>query len=132
MNLYTRIVNKKEKISVIGLGYVGLPIAVAFANKANVIGFDIDEEKIKQYKKGIDPTKEVGDTAIKQTSVDFTSNELKLIPSFDIINEQHIFSNPSTLVWGIAIFLLNPVDCSASRSNTKSTILFTSNMEVDK
>ena len=57
------------------LGYVGMPIAVAFARKADVIGFDLNQEKIKLYKSGIDPTKEVGDEAIRDTSVQFTSDE---------------------------------------------------------
>ena len=51
-NLYEKIVQKKEKISIIGLGYVGMPIAVAFAKKSEVIGFDISKEKIALYKKG--------------------------------------------------------------------------------
>lgn len=78
MNLYESIVNKSEKITVLGLGYVGMPIAVAFAKKANVIGFDVSEEKVSLYNKGVDSTKEVGDEAIKQTSVEFTSDETKL------------------------------------------------------
>ncbi|CAM3775634.1 nucleotide sugar dehydrogenase [Aeromicrobium ponti] len=78
MNLYERIVNHEEKISLVGLGYVGMPIAVAFAKKINVIGFDIHKEKIELYKSGIDPTKEVGDEVIKNTTVDFTSNESRL------------------------------------------------------
>jgi len=78
MSLYTKIKNKEEKISLIGLGYVGMPIAVAFAEKANVIGFDISEEKIELYKKGIDPTKEVGNEAIKQTTVEFTADESRI------------------------------------------------------
>ena len=61
MQLFEKILHRKEKISVIGLGYVGMPIAVAFAKKVDVIGFDIDEEKIDLYKSGIDPTNEVGD-----------------------------------------------------------------------
>lgn len=72
-NLYDAIVRKKEKISVIGLGYVGMPIAVAFAHKVHVIGFDLNKEKIELYKNGIDPTKEVGDDIIKNTKVEFTS-----------------------------------------------------------
>jgi UDP-N-acetyl-D-galactosamine dehydrogenase len=55
-----------------------MPIAVAFAKKVRVIGFDISQDKIKLYKNGIDPTKEVGDMIIKETSVEFTSNEDKL------------------------------------------------------
>lgn len=78
MNLYEKIKNKEEKISVVGLGYVGVPVAVAFAKKANVIGFDIIEDKIELYKKGVDLTKEVGDDAIKSTKVEFTSDESKL------------------------------------------------------
>lgn len=78
MSLYDKIVNKQEKMSLIGLGYVGMPIAVAFAKKADVIGFDLNTAKIELYKSGIDPTKEVGDDAIKNTTVDFTSDETKL------------------------------------------------------
>ena len=76
--LYEDIINKKEKISLVGLGYVGMPIAVAFAKKANVIGFDLNREKIETYKSGIDPTNEVGDDAIKNTTVEFTFDETKL------------------------------------------------------
>lgn len=78
MNLYERIVNKQEKISLVGLGYVGMPIAVAFAKKVEVIGFDVNKTKIDLYKAGIDPTKEVGDELIKNTTVEFTSDEVKL------------------------------------------------------
>lgn len=78
MNLYEKIKNRKEKISLVGLGYVGMPIAVAFAKNAEVIGFDISTEKVELYKKGIDPTKEVGDDVIKDTTVEFTADETKL------------------------------------------------------
>lgn len=78
MKLYEEIINNKEKISLIGLGYVGMPIAVSFAKKANVIGFDLNEEKINLYKSGIDPTNEVGNEIIKNTTIEFTSNEEKL------------------------------------------------------
>lgn len=74
MSLYSDIFAGKEKISVIGLGYVGIPLAVAFAKKAKVIGFDINERKISLYKSGIDPTGEVGADEIKNTSVYFTSD----------------------------------------------------------
>ena len=77
-NLYDKIVSRQEKISLIGLGYVGMPIAVAFAKKADVIGFDVNAKKISLYKNGIDPTNEVGDEVIKNTTVDFTSNEEKI------------------------------------------------------
>ena len=73
--LYDDIVGKRESISLIGLGYVGMPIAVAFAKKVKVIGFDLNEAKIQLYKSGIDPTNEVSDEIIKTTNVEFTSNE---------------------------------------------------------
>lgn len=78
MSLYEDLVNKKEKLSVIGLGYVGMPIAVAFAEKVQVIGFDLKSEKIELYKKGVDLTREVGDEAIQRTSVDFTDDPARL------------------------------------------------------
>ena len=76
--LYEKIVKKEEKISLVGLGYVGMPIAVAFAKKVEVIGFDLNEAKIELYNNGKDPTREVGDDVIKTTTVDFTCNEKKL------------------------------------------------------
>ena len=78
MSLYEKIKNREEKISLVGLGYVGMPIAVSFAKKVNVIGFDISEDKVELYKKGVDPTKEVGDDVIKATTVEFTADESKL------------------------------------------------------
>lgn len=78
MELYDKIINKEANIAVIGLGYVGLPLAVAFADKVNTIGFDINEEKIADYKSGIDPTEEVGEEKIKATALQFTSEEKDL------------------------------------------------------
>lgn len=78
MSLYERIVNGEEKIALVGLGYVGMPIAVAFARKVGVIGYDLNEAKIGLYKNGIDPTNEVGDDVIRNTKVEFTSDETKL------------------------------------------------------
>lgn len=78
MSLYDRIVKGEEKISLVGLGYVGMPIAVAFARKVKVIGFDLNQEKIKLYQSGIDPTREVGDEAIKETKVEFTADPTRL------------------------------------------------------
>ncbi len=77
-NLYDKIVSGEEKISLVGLGYVGMPIAVAFAKKVKVVGFDLNAKKIELYKSGIDPTNEVGNDAIKQTTVEFTADETKL------------------------------------------------------
>lgn len=78
MDLYEKIVSGEEKIALVGLGYVGMPIAVAFAKKVKVVGFDLNEAKIKLYQSGIDPTNEVGDAAIKEAKVEFTADEAKL------------------------------------------------------
>lgn len=78
MGLYNQLIEKKEKLAVIGLGYVGMPLAVAFAKKLDVIGYDANSEKIKLYYQGIDPTMEVGDEAIKTTSMVFTDDAGKL------------------------------------------------------
>jgi len=78
MDLYEKLKNKEEKLAVIGLGYVGAPLAVAFSKKADTIGFDVDAEKIQTYKDGRDPTKEVGDAEIRDCTVDFTSDETRL------------------------------------------------------
>lgn len=79
MSLYTKIIKKEESLSLVGLGYVGMPIALAFANEGiNVIGFDLNKAKIDLYKSGIDPTKEVGDDAIRTTTVEFTCDEKAL------------------------------------------------------
>lgn len=78
MSLYEDIVNGKEKLSVVGLGYVGMPIAVAFAKKIQVVGFDLNAEKIDLYKSGVDPTNEVGNEVIKNTTVEFTADATKL------------------------------------------------------
>lgn len=78
MGLYEKITAREEKISLVGLGYVGMPIAVAFARKADVIGFDLNAEKIALYQSGVDPTREVGDEVIQNTTVTFTSDEQKL------------------------------------------------------
>ncbi len=78
MSLYDKIVAGEEKISLVGLGYVGMPIAVAFAKKVKVVGFDLNAEKIGLYKSGIDPTNEVGNDVIKNTTVEFTADPSKL------------------------------------------------------
>lgn len=78
MNLYEKIADREEKISLIGLGYVGMPIAVAFARKAEVIGYDCNAAKIELYQNGIDPTREVGDDVIASTTVRFTSDPTML------------------------------------------------------
>ena len=96
MDLYDKLVNREAKLSLIGLGYVGMPIAIAFAKKLDVIGYDLNEKKIELYKSGIDPTNEAGDEAVKNTTVEFTSDDTKLQEaSFHIVavptpvNEDH-------------------------------------------
>lgn len=76
--LYNDIKNRKEKISVIGLGYVGMPLAISFAKKSDVIGFDLNEDKVSMYNQGIDITNEVGDKALKETTALITTDETKL------------------------------------------------------
>src|SRR5690625_7682136 len=90
--LYEKLVNKETKISLIGLGYVGMPIAIAFAKKLEVIGFDIDKQKIEEYKRGKDPTNEVGDQAIKDTMVHFTADARRLIDA-----KLHIVAVPTPI-----------------------------------
>ncbi len=76
MSLYEKIKKQEEAISLVGLGYVGMPIAIEFAKRGvKVIGYDLNQKKIETYKSGIDPTNEVGDEVIKQTTVEFTSDE---------------------------------------------------------
>ncbi len=78
MNNYESLLKKKSKLAVIGLGYVGMPIAVQFAKKIDVIGFDINKAKIAEYKKGHDVTGEAGDEELKKTKLFFTSEEKDL------------------------------------------------------
>jgi UDP-N-acetyl-D-galactosamine dehydrogenase len=78
MGLYEGILSGNEKIALVGLGYVGMPIAVAFSKKVRVIGYDLNKNKIALYKSGIDPTNEVGNEAIRSCTVDFTSDETRL------------------------------------------------------
>ena len=79
MSIYEKLERKEENLALVGLGYVGMPIAVAFAKKGlNVIGFDLNKEKIELYKSGIDPTLEVGNETIRKTTVQFTSDESDL------------------------------------------------------
>ena len=72
--VYERLLKGETKLSLVGLGYVGMPIAVAFARKVQVVGFDLNQAKIDLYKAGIDPTREVGDEAIRKTSVEFSAD----------------------------------------------------------
>ena len=79
MSIYEKLVRREEKLALVGLGYVGMPIAVAFAKKSiHVIGFDLNKSKIELYQSGIDPTLEVGNEAIRTTTVQFTSEEQDL------------------------------------------------------
>lgn len=77
-NIYENLIAGKDKLALVGLGYVGMPIAVEFAKHVKVIGFNHNERRIQQYKSGIDPTNEVGNEVISKTTVDFTSDEKRL------------------------------------------------------
>lgn len=77
-DLYEKLIRGEEKLALVGLGYVGMPIAVEFAKHVKVIGFNHNERRIQQYKSGIDPTNEVGNEVISKTTVDFTSDEKRL------------------------------------------------------
>lgn len=78
MSIFTQLMNGQTKLSLVGLGYVGMPIAVEFAKHVPVIGFDVNEEKIAQYKQGVDPTNEVGDAAVAASAVEFTADPARL------------------------------------------------------
>ncbi len=79
MYIYNKLINKEACLALVGLGYVGMPIAHAFAKKGlSVIGFDLNKEKIELYKAGIDPTREVGNEEIKKTKINFTTDEKEL------------------------------------------------------
>lgn len=75
--IYKGLITGKEKLALVGLGYVGMPIAVEFAKHVNVIGFDINSVRINEYRNGIDSTNEVGE-AITKTTVDFTDDPTRL------------------------------------------------------
>ena len=75
--IYNGLISGEEKLALVGLGYVGMPIAVEFAKHIKVIGFDINEKRVNEYKNGIDSTNEVGE-AIKDTKVEFTADPSKL------------------------------------------------------
>src|SRR5699024_3950416 len=85
MNLFEKLVKHEEKIAVVGLGYVGLPLAIELAKKYDVIGFDINREKLDIYKSGVDVTDEVGDEAIQQTTMTFSNDPASLQESKFII-----------------------------------------------
>lgn len=83
-DIYSGLISGKEKLALVGLGYVGMPIAVEFAKHISVIGFDINKKRVNEYKNGIDATNEVGEE-IKKTTVDFTDDPKKLSESKFII-----------------------------------------------
>lgn len=76
-NIYTGLISGEKKLALVGLGYVGMPIAVEFAKHIKVIGFDINEKRVEEYKNGIDATNEIGE-AIKSTAVEFTADPKRL------------------------------------------------------
>lgn len=126
MNLYEKLINHQEKLSLVGLGYVGMPIAVAFAKKIDVIGFDLNAQKIELYKSGMDPTKEVGNDIIRGTTVHFTADEEELKRAkFHIVavptpvNEDH---TPDLSPVKVASTILGRNLCSGSIVVFESTV----------
>ena len=105
-NIYLDLISNKTKLAVVGLGYVGMPIAVEFAKHVSVIGFDINEKRINEYRNGIDSTNEVGES-IKNTTVDFTSDSKKLEEARFIIVAVPTPVNPDTTPD------LKPVECAS-------------------
>ncbi len=93
--IYQDLISGEGKIAVVGLGYVGMPIAVEFAKHVNVIGFDINEKRVNEYANGIDATNEVGE-AIKNTTVEFTSDPSRLSEASFIIVAVPTPINPDT------------------------------------
>jgi UDP-N-acetyl-D-galactosamine dehydrogenase len=82
--MYTELVDKKKKLAVIGLGYVGLPIALEFAKKLSVIGFDISDDRIKLMKQGVDPSNELSREAFDDCDIVFTS-------SLDVLRDANFY-----------------------------------------
>ena len=82
--MYTELVEKKKKLAVIGLGYVGLPIALEFAKKIAVIGFDINEKRVELMKQGVDPSHELSPEAFEDRDIVFTS-------SLEVLKEANFF-----------------------------------------
>lgn len=75
IDLCSDLTARKSKLAVVGLDYVGLPLAVQFAKHYDVIGFDTNEKKVARYKAGVDVTGEAGDAALKETDCQFTAQE---------------------------------------------------------
>jgi UDP-N-acetyl-D-galactosamine dehydrogenase len=82
--MYNKILKKEAKIAVIGLGYVGLPIALAFAKKVKVIGFDINEERVKMMQNNIDPSSEL-------EAKDFEGCDIEFTTSLDVLKQANFF-----------------------------------------
>ena len=96
-SLYKKLQNREEKLAVIGLGYVGLPLAVAFSKNVDTIGFDVHEEKVQTYQRGIDPMREVGDRAVRECDVDFTFDTARLKEAkFHIVTVPTPIANDNT------------------------------------
>ncbi len=83
-HMYQQLINKEKKLAVIGLGYVGLPIALEFAKKISVIGFDINAQRIEMMRQGIDPSKELDASAFEGCDIEFTN-------SIDVLRQASFF-----------------------------------------
>ncbi len=83
-SLYDRLLKKEAKLAVIGLGYVGLPIALAFARKIRVVGFDINQKRVDMMRRGEDPSNELETAEFEGCDIHFTAdlNDLKDVEFF--------------------------------------------------
>ena len=120
MSLYKKLTDGEEKLSIIGLGYVGMPLAVAFSKRVSVIGYDLNKDKIELYKRGIDPTNEVGNEEIKASRVLFTSDENELKNA-----KFHIVAVPTLLNYDHTPDLSPVLDASriVGRNLTKGSVV---------
>ena len=105
-NIYQGLISGKEKLALVGLGYVGMPIAVEFAKHVKVIGFDINENRVNEFRDGIDATNEVGE-AIKNTTVDFTVDPSRLKkPSSSSLRYRRLLTRirlPICVLWKVLL-----------------------------
>lgn len=85
MDIGNRLKEHRASLAVVGLGYVGLPLAVAFARHFSVIGFDANEEKIAAYREGHDVTEEVGDEALQKAEIEYSADAAVLCRALFII-----------------------------------------------
>ena len=90
MNIYDKLLNKETKLALIGLGYVGLPIALEFAKKIKVVGFDINQKRVDMMKNNIDPSDELVASDFEGCDIEFTADVDKEVPERDEENNYYV------------------------------------------